>query len=230
MLSLLCVLGLLANACGGGSGPITPGVQPLAGKVIAKRGGRLQTDVERLLTGGYTPIGSHSYSAETFAAGATVGRKAGRAAGAHLVTLYEGLDPDELQTLRYPVTLSERGLSVTPGQVLKGLQQAPMLALFWARPDRSSAFGAYVFEDAAMEHPPGHPEEAGLRIAFIVRRSPALMGGLQQGDLVTAMDGEPLSGGAEEFLARLAASRGNLPTFRFFRDGEFQTAEVDVSP
>ena len=205
-------------------------MQPLAGKVIVKRGGKLQQDVERLLTGGYTPIGSHAYSAESFAAAADVGRDSGRAAGAHLVTLYEGLDGSEVGALRFPVTLSERGLSITPAEVLRRVQASPMVALFWARPARSSAFGAYFYEDATPESPHGMPAEKGLRVVFIVRRSPALLGGLQPGDLVLGIDGQPVAATASGLIDQVAATRGNLPEFRFFRDGEVQTTEVDVSP
>lgn len=208
-----------------------PGVQASLGKVIVKRGGPLQRDVERLIVGGYTPIGSRTYRASSFAGAASMGRDFGLSVGAHLVTIYDGMNAEELRKLRYPATLSSRGLSVTPSQVLRKIQHGEKIAIFWAKPARSQAFGAYVFEDSVLEPVPGGLGGGkGLRIAFVARRSPALFGGLQAGDLIVDINSQPLSGGVEHFLSKVAATRDQFPLFRYYREGEVHEAEVDVSP
>ena len=228
----ISVLLFIFQGCSNTSREVTiPGVQASLGKVIVKRGGPLQLDVERLIVGGYTPIGSTTYSASTFAAAANVGRESGLNIGAHLVTIYDGMKAQELSDLRYPITLTPRGLNVTPSQVLRRIKHGEKIAIFWAKPTRSPPFGAYVFEDAILE---SVPEELGvnkgLRIAFIVRRSPALFGGLQAGDIIVDINGQPLTGGPEQFLTQVGALRDQFPLFHYYREGEIHEAEVDISP
>jgi S1-C subfamily serine protease len=69
-----------------------------------------------------------------------------------------------------------------------------------------------------------------VRVAFVVRRSPALLAGLQPGDLVTAINGEALSPDPRAFLEKVAELRGQLPAFEILRDGEAQQIEIDVAP
>ncbi len=215
----------LALACSGGGGRTAlPGVQPLEGKVILRRGGELQTDVERFLASRYVLIGSEGFEGSGMGEVANEARAAGKRAGAHLVTLYVAAPPEAVAALKPPVTIPEPGLGVRPGAVLAGVRPAGVLALFWARPTRPTGFGAYVYaeEDASVP-------DKGVRIAFVVRASPALVGGLQPGDRVVRVDGEaPMS--AADFLARVEAARGELPVLEVVRDGESQKFEIDVAP
>lgn len=216
--------GAIAGCAGGEAKTRTVGVQPLAGNVILRRGADLQGDVERFLTGQYVLIGSAGFPVASFAEAVKPARDEGKRVGAHLATIYENVSGEALSALRHPLTIAEPSLGTRAADVLSAVQPAPVTALFWARPERVSGFGAYVY---AADGPlaPG-----GVRLAFVVRRSPALLAGLQPGDLVTAINGEPVPPDPEAFLSTVAALRGQFPVFDVLRDGTPQQFVVDVAP
>ncbi|NNL64711.1 MAG: PDZ domain-containing protein [Myxococcales bacterium] len=222
-LALSLAIGLLGCA-GGGAKTRTAGVQPLAGDVVLRRGADLQGDLERFLTSRYVLIGSASFPAASFAEAVKPARREGKRVGAHLATLYEDVSAEALASLRYPLTIPEPGLGTRAADVLSAVQPAGVVALYWARPERVSGFGAYVYPE------PDSAEPVGVRVAFVVRRSPALLAGLQPGDRVTAINGEVLSPDPRAFLEKVAALRGQLPAFEILRDGEARQIEIDVAP
>ena len=74
----------------------------------------------------------------------------------------------------------------------------------------------------------GVDESAGIMIGSVAEDSPAAAAGLEVGDIITAIDGEPAE--RRESLARRVAEHeeGDAVTLEIFRDGAYRTVEATV--
>jgi hypothetical protein len=74
----------------------------------------------------------------------------------------------------------------------------------------------------------GVPEEAGVMIGRVVEDTPAMSAGLQVGDIVTAVDGEPVEGAWDLQRSIVQKEAGDVVQLEIWRDGNVQTIEATL--
>lgn len=222
------ILGLVALAACAGRGPDdVPDIQGVD-KPAMRRGVRLAEEIDRFLGDGFVLLGQRGYRVDTFADGAADAKGDARRIGAHLIVLYEDLDPAVAHALPVPAFVPESYFRAAEmRQVLDSVAPAKVVAFFWARPNRPLAMGAYFYTDPP-EGPVDRPPGVGVRA--VVRRSPAALGYLLKDDWITHLDGRPVSGSADELVAQLTAKRGQTAELTVIRDGDAQVKQVTLNP
>ena len=207
-----------------------PGVSRV-NKPIMRRGHHLDEDITRFLRTGYLLIGTESFDAETFAEGSGAANLSGRRRGAHLIVAYENPDVTTLRAAAAPVFMPEAPFS-TPHfrSILGGVRGGRVVDYYWARPDRPLPLGVFFHEhlpDAARAEAGDRP---AVQIRAIIRGSPAAQGYLLNGDVVTHLDGQVVSGDPKDLVEALIPKRGTRVTFTVLRDGDPQDKEVALYP
>jgi membrane-associated protease RseP (regulator of RpoE activity) len=74
----------------------------------------------------------------------------------------------------------------------------------------------------------GVPEEAGVMVGKVVEDSPAMRAGLEVGDIITAVDGEPVEGAWQLQRAIMDHEAGEVAQLEVWRDGQMQTIEATL--
>lgn len=74
----------------------------------------------------------------------------------------------------------------------------------------------------------GAPEDAGVMVSEIVEGGPAEAGGMRIGDVIYAVDGEPVAGSGVLFQLVTQSGVGNAVDFSIGRDGAPLTLEVVI--
>jgi len=216
----------LAACAGGGPGQV-PDIQGVD-KPAMRRGVRLAAEIDRFLADGFVLLAQRGYQVENFAEGAADAKGDARRIGAQLIVLYENLDPTVAHEIPVPAFVPESYFeSSGMRRVLDSVAAARVVAFFWARPNRPMALGAYLY----TEPPEGAPSAvSGVQIRAVVRRSPAALGYLLKDDWITHVDGQPVSGHAEDLIAQLTVKRGQDVQLTVIRDGDSQIKEVTLNP
>ena len=74
----------------------------------------------------------------------------------------------------------------------------------------------------------GVPEDAGVMIGKVVEDSPAMAAGLQVGDIVSSVDGEPVEGAWDLQRAIVQREKGDVVQLEVWRDERVQTVEATL--
>ncbi len=199
-------------------------------KPVMRRGVKLEAEIDRFLGAGYVLLAQRGYTVESFAQGASRSKGDARKLGGQLIVLYENLDPADVHRIAVPLFIAESYFD--PGAmraVLASVEAAPVVAFFWARPNRPMALGAYFRANPPAERPAGL-EQPAVQIQVVVRRSPAALGYLLKDDWVTHLDGQAVSGDPSGLVERLSARRGQTVEITVLRDGDPQVKQVTLNP
>ncbi len=120
----------------------------------------------------------------------------------------------------------QRGVPVIviDGQVVVGFDR-PRLEWLLAKKPQGPEVGMSVASASvyAREHSLQLPE--GAYVGRVKPGSPAAAAGLQAGDVITAVGGQPVRG-EDDLQALLAAARGSRVGVSYWRNGEARSAEL----
>lgn len=153
--------------------------------------------------------------------------EAGRELGAALVVLYGRFSPpggEPLEVLPYRPRPSASSLSEP---LITHLGADDQAAVYWGK-TRPPILGI-VSRPLTAEEQGRLGRAGGVRIESTVTGSPAAAAGLLPGDVLIALEGEPIAG-ARELPARIVALAGRRARFELVRDGSAREVEVDLNP
>jgi hypothetical protein len=74
----------------------------------------------------------------------------------------------------------------------------------------------------------GVPEEVGVMVSKVMDETPAREAGLEAGDIITGVDGEPVSSGRELAKKIRAREAGEVVALEVWRDGRVETVTAQV--
>lgn len=226
---LVLLLAALLSACVGRQ-PVKEGVTRV-NKPAVRRGVVLDKDITNFLTGGYVLLEAEDRGEETFGQAAGEANKKGRGIGAHLIVVYEGLDPAAIRAVVTPDFLPEPPFSSERFRAaLAGLSASPFSAFYWSRPDRPLPLGLFFYPSLPAEAAALVGDRPAVQVRALVRSSPAAMGYMIAGDIITHVDGEAVPPSGAALVERLVPKRGERVTFTVLRDGDPQDKVVALYP
>ena len=147
--------------------------------------------------------------------------RAGIINGDELVSV-NGIELKDFSQLAFFVAehgANELTLAVKRGKEIKTFTIVPeKLALNPSAPDGEWNSGFLIYDD---------PEDKSVKVGFVVAGSPADKAGITDGDTITEIDGQPVSG-AVGLFEKIAGAGGVEHQLKIKRDGE--TFDVSVTP
>lgn len=229
LLGVTFALVVLAVACAGRQ-PVRQGVSRV-NKPIMRRGGILEKDITNFLKAGYLLLEAEARFEPTFIEAAGEATKNGRGFGAHMIVVYENLDPAALDAAAAPVFMPEPPFSTARfSQELRELTPSTYTIFYWSRPNTPLPLGLFFYPtlpDDTRARLAGTP---AVQIRAVIRGSPASLGYLLNGDVVTHVGGEVVPSDPTQLVARLEPRRGDRVTFTVLRDGDPQEKVVALYP
>ncbi len=221
-------LALLLPACG--RQPVKEGVERV-NKPAMRRGVRLDDDITRFLTAGYLLLDVEGRSEETFKLASGEANKRGRGIGAHLIVVYEALDVETARAVVPPEFMAEPPFSPERFRnQLAGIGAAPFTVFYWSRPNRPLPLGLFFHPTLPGEARAEVGDQPAVQVRALVRGSPAAMGYLVAGDVITHIDGQAVPPTGAGLVTELTPKRGERVTFTVLRDGDPQDKEVALYP
>ena len=225
----LLVTAALIAACAGRQ-PVKEGVSRV-NKPAMRRGVALDTDITKFLTAGYLLLEVEGRSEPTFKDASGEANKKGRGIGAHLIVVYEALDPAVAKAIEVPAFLPEPPFSSDRFRnQLGGLAAAPFTIFYWSRPDRPLPLGLYFHTALPADTRTEIGDLPAVQVRALIRGSPAAMGYMIAGDVITHVDGQAVPNDAATLVERLVPKRGERVTFTVLRDGDPQEKVVALYP
>ncbi len=222
-------LALLLPACAGRQ-PVKEGVERV-NKPAMRRGVRLDEDITKFLTAGYLLLDVEGRSEETFKLASGAANKRGRGIGAHLIVVYEGLTVETARAVEPPDFMPEPPFtSERFRNQLAGLGAAPFTIFYWSRPNRPLPLGLFFHPTLPDEARAAAGDQPAVQVRALVRGSPAAMGYMIAGDVITHVDGQTVQPTGAGLVAQLTPKRGERVTFTVLRDGDPQDKEVALYP
>ena len=229
-LRAVCVaLALVILGCAGRQ-PVKPGVSRV-NKPIMRRGSALEKDITNFLRAGYLLLEAEARFEETFKDAAGEATKEGRGFGAHMIVVYEGLKPEELNAATPPVFMAEPPFSSERfAQELRELTPSQYTIFYWSRPNTPLPLGIYFHPTLPAETREQIGDLPAVQIRAVIRGSPASLGYLLNDDVVTHVDGTPVTDDPSALIASLVPKRGERVTFTVLREGDSQDKVVALYP
>lgn len=227
ILAALVLVVALLSAC---ARPVKEGVSRV-NKPAMRRGVALDKDITGFLTAGYLLLAAEGRNEDTFRNASGEANKKGRGIGAHLIVVYEGLDPAAIKAVDPPDFMPEPPFSSDRFRAeLAALSASPFTIFYWSRPDRPLPLGLFFYPSLPAETAAEVGDRPAVQVRALVRSSPASMGYMVAGDVITHVDGEPVPPGGAALVERLVPKRGERVTFTVLRDGDPQDKVVALYP
>jgi hypothetical protein len=229
ILAGVVALSVLLGACAGRR-PVKQGVSRV-NKPAMRRGVVLDRDITGFLTAGYLLLDAEGRREDTFKNASGEANKRGRGIGAHLIVVYQNLDPADVKAVIVPEFMPEPPFSHERFRdELATLGAAPFTIFYWSRPDTPLPLGLFFHPDLPAETRTEVGDQPAVQVRVLVRSSPASMGYMIAGDVITHLDGVVVPGDGAALVKALIPKRGERVTFTVLRDGDPQDKVVVLYP